>query len=358
MRTAHFRSLFSATHSSRSVTGRMVGPLSLPTTGLLAQHESRPFGTGLEIDKSGSPLLIEMVGERWKVRVRFRAGFLHYPRSTLCSSTLNDVPPTRIRNTYYVKLGKGGEWETSSIQNGLLRIGWPDNPLSDINAGVWTVIEGQLRTPHGHRGTATRDLNALREIATSTEEDVWITFHSSSLWWCRLASGPVEEDSISKFRRTFGAWSDRDAHGRRLLAAEIPGEISQLQGFRGTVCRVKAAFALRRLLNAEKSPAYNAASEALSSLSKEVSNAIKSLHWKDFESLVDLLFRNAGWRRLSVLGETMKYADLELEEPITGDRYQVQIKSKAGAAEFKAVTSSRDKVFASSSLWSTLRSRP
>lgn len=39
---------------------------------------------------------------------------------------------------------------------------------------------------------------------------------------------------------------------------------------------------------------------------------------------------------MSVLGETMKYADLELEEPITGERYQVQIKSSAGAAEFKA----------------------
>jgi hypothetical protein len=32
----------------------------------------------------------------------------------------------------------------------------------------------------------------------------------------------------------------------------------------------------------------------------------------------------------------MKFADLELEEPITRDRYQVQIKSKAGTAEFTA----------------------
>lgn len=32
----------------------------------------------------------------------------------------------------------------------------------------------------------------------------------------------------------------------------------------------------------------------------------------------------------------MKYADLELEEPITGERYQVQVKSSAGAPEFKA----------------------
>ena len=58
------------------------------------------------------------------------------------------------------------------------------------------------------------------------------------------------------------------------------------------------------------------------------------MHWRDFETLVDLLFRQAGWRRLSVLGETMKYADLELQEPITGERYQVQVKSAATVADF------------------------
>ncbi len=31
----------------------------------------------------------------------------------------------------------------------------------------------------------------------------------------------------------------------------------------------------------------------------------------------------------------MKYSDLELEAPITGDLYQVQVKSKATHAEFK-----------------------
>ena len=32
----------------------------------------------------------------------------------------------------------------------------------------------------------------------------------------------------------------------------------------------------------------------------------------------------------------MKFADLELEEPITGDRYQVQVKSRADVKEFDA----------------------
>jgi hypothetical protein len=74
---------------------------------------------------------------------------------------------------------------------------------------------------------------------------------------------------------------------------------------------------------------------ARTALTNEVRSALGELHWKDFETLVDLLFRQAGWRRLSMVGETMKFADLELEEPINHERYQVQIKAKADLIDFK-----------------------
>jgi hypothetical protein len=69
---------------------------------------------------------------------------------------------------------------------------------------------------------------------------------------------------------------------------------------------------------------------------QDVQAAIRGLHWKDFEVLVDLVFRQAGWRRRSMLGESMKYVDLELVEPITGEAYQVQVKSKATLTEFES----------------------
>ena len=34
------------------------------------------------------------------------------------------------RNTFYIKLGKGGEWKADCVRNGLMRIGWTGNPLS------------------------------------------------------------------------------------------------------------------------------------------------------------------------------------------------------------------------------------
>jgi hypothetical protein len=56
---------------------------------------------------------------------------------------------------------------------------------------------------------------------------------------------------------------------------------------------------------------------------------IAQLHWADFELLVDLSFARSGWRRGSVLGGTMKDIDLLLEEPVTGERASVQVKSAA-----------------------------
>lgn len=240
-----------------------------------------------------------------------------------------------FRRAYYIKLGAGGRWAESSIGDDLLRFGWSGIPLQMIYGGEWDAIRAILAKEHSHPGVVTADTERLRDLAESTSDDVWITFHQSRLWWCRLADGPVEEDAISKFRRVQGRWNDHDVGGRRLLANQLPGKIAQLQGFRATVCSVREGAALERLLNGEPSPAYTAVEQAREQLVQEVMGAIRELHWKDFETLVDLVFRHAGWRRLSVLGETMKFADLELQEPITGDLYQVQIKSKADLSEFR-----------------------
>src|SRR5262249_38952482 len=188
-------------------------------------------------------------------------------------------------------------------------------------------LRGEL---HGKpAGVATTDLNALKMIAASTAQDVWITFHKAKLWWARL-EGPVEQDSVSKFRRTKAPWSDRAKNGRLLVLNELPGKITQLQGFRGTACRVQHGDLLQRTLNGTRSPLATAISEQLSSLASHLTQAIQELHWKDFETLVDLVFRAAGWVRVSVLGQHAKAYDLELREPITGDRYVVQVKSRAG----------------------------
>ncbi len=251
-------------------------------------------------------------------------------------------------NAYYIKLGRGGEWERDSIATGKIRFGWRHQSIVDINAKCWELIESQLREKdHGKRIPATTsDFNALMIIAKSDADDIWITFHQSKLWWTRVAPGEVQKDEISKFRITSQPWSDRASDGKLLAVTEIPGKISQIQGFRATFCRVKPIDLLRRTINGTSSELSSTIRKLREQLSHQLTSAIKELHWKDFETLVDLVFRAAGWVRVSVLGQHEKAYDLLLREPVTGNRSVVQVKSKAGRKDLdETITSFSAKDF-------------
>ncbi|WP_026603327.1 restriction endonuclease [Methylomonas sp. 11b] len=248
-----------------------------------------------------------------------------------------------FKNAFYIKLGQGGDWEAKSLPDNKLRFGWEEQTVDDINSRSWERIENQLRSAHkGPQGGATRALNGLRRIVESDETDIWITFSQNKLWWTRVEqSSPVEKDDTSKFRKVQG-WSDKNASGATLFTNGLPGRLAMLQGYRWTTCAVKDEQIplLRNLLN--NTPGNLAESIRLHRLALENSLifAIKELHWKDFETFVDLIFRNAGWLRVSILGQHEKAYDIALVEPITGDRYVVQIKSQAGLADLKKLEES------------------
>jgi hypothetical protein len=247
------------------------------------------------------------------------------------------------KRAYYIKLGRGGEWEQSSISGSMLRIGWGKQDARDINRGNWDKIKQQLiQESKGKQGVATRDLNALWWISESTSEDLWVTFSQGTLWWCRLGPKGIFEDDISKYRRVDGQWLNKDVHGNSLAINSIPGDLSKIQGFRGTVCRVRELDTLRRLVNDEPSNEYNEIQKRNRALTDSVAKGIRKLHWKDFETFVDLVFRGSGWRRLSMLGGAMKTTDLELEDPITRDQYQVQVKSQASREDFESFSKVSD----------------
>ena len=245
------------------------------------------------------------------------------------------MEPIEFSNAYYVKLGRKGEWEEASIAGNIIRIGWPEQALEDINQGNLEIVEKRLQQKIADKGEVVKDLNALKRIAESTPDDVWIIFHSSRLWWCRVGQQEVFEDGISKYRKVACRWRNHDINRNPLIISRIPGRLSKIQRFAGTICRVHEIDDLRRLLNDQPSEAFQTISDAKEALAAEVQKGLKLLHWKDFETLTDLIFRNAGWRRISLLGETMKYVDIELEEPVTGDLYQVQVKSTATVSDFE-----------------------
>jgi hypothetical protein len=244
------------------------------------------------------------------------------------------VERIRFENAYFIKLGREGEWEESSIKEGRVRIGWHEISLRTINKGDWDEITTRLRKSYGNKGVGTRDANALRTIAESTSEDLWVTFHASKLWWCRLRDGKVRDDSISKHRVVQGKWNDQDINGKKLYVYDIPGSISKTRSYRATICRMDPD-ELKRVINAEQSPAYCDLQQAKEALARRVESAITRLHWKDFEILVDLVFSRSNLRRTGKIGDVKDYTDIELEDPITGDRRLVQVKSQSSLKELR-----------------------
>lgn len=239
-----------------------------------------------------------------------------------------------IRKAYYIKLGAKGAWEKSCLDENKLRIGWVDQSLEEINRGDWEALKAKYAGSYPSHGAASMDFNALKRIVESTSDDVWITFHRSQLYWCRVGEPGIFEDDTSRYRKV-DCWRNQDIKGHPLLISQIPGSISKIQRFQATVCAVEDISGLSRLLNDRPSPTFQAISAAKGELVKQVEQGLKPLHWKDFEILVDLVFRNAGWRRKSVIGESVKDVDLALEEPITGEQYQVQVKTAATVGDFE-----------------------
>ena len=243
--------------------------------------------------------------------------------------------PFEFSDAFYIKLGQKGCWEADSLEFGRLRIGWRNQTIDDINSHRWDLIEQQLRLEQKGKPqqVATTDLNRLKDITLSGPEDVWITFHGAKLWWARLSLEPVAEDHISKYRTTLDGWHDTSQSDKLLVVNDLPGRIALLQGFKGTVCRVRDKQLLQRVLEGTRSGLASSIATQRAGLCSQLEKAITELHWKDYETLVDLVFRHAGWLRVSVLGQQAKAYDLELREAITNDRYVVQVKSQATRAD-------------------------
>jgi hypothetical protein len=246
------------------------------------------------------------------------------------------MKPVDFKKAYFIKLGEKGTYEKTAISESKLIIGFGGQNIQDINSGNWGKISEQLsEASKGKKGVATRDLNVLKRVCKSTSEDLWITFFQGTMWWCKLGPGEVFQSDKSKYRLVDGKWSNQDIYGNTLAISNIPGVLSKIQGFQGTVCKVHPLETLRRLVNNESSPACKEIELCETNLINSIEKGIKNLNPKDFETFVDLIFRESGWRRCSLKGETMKDIDLELEDPITKERYQVQIKTKAVFEEFE-----------------------
>ncbi len=258
-----------------------------------------------------------------------------------------------ISKAFFIKLGKSGKWEEDSINNNKIRIGWKIIPLELIEKQDWEKINTKIKEDFEVREKKTgwtNDFNALKSICTADSDTVFITFYGGKMWWTKIKCNSIKQDEISKYFETSIPWSDRSVDGRLFELNSISGRITKLQGFMGTICSVGNTLGefdyLKNIINENETKEYLELAKAKDLLKDALIPAIRNLTPYDFEILIDLIFREIGWKRTSVVGAQMKDLDLVLEEPFSHKLHAVQIKSKSNLPQLEKYIKSFNSCYA------------
>lgn len=233
----------------------------------------------------------------------------------------------------YIKLGKGGRWE-HSLDVGELRFGYGSLTHELALEDDRKKIKRHLIKLGRSAQAAARDAQEVADFYAMDAKCLWITFARDHLWWAFahpkviwISQGPAKAGE--RIRKTIGPWRNTDINGKPLKMQSLSTKLTQVGNYRRTICAVKAQDYLLRRINGIEEPIVARGAEARNALLTVTIEALKLLHWADFETLVDIIFARSGWNRVSALGGTKKLVDLELEHPVINERAAVQVKSVA-----------------------------
>lgn len=250
--------------------------------------------------------------------------------------------PIKANEALYIKLGNNGLWERNCIERAqTLRLGYQEIPHELCQAGEWERVRAIWKELSRTDGVVTRHTNQIKYFYESSPKVLWVTFFGDHLWWCFSEQRIELLPDNTKIRHVLGKWRSTDVNDNPLSSNLLSGKLLSMQGFRGTICTVAEHVYLLKKINGEEAADVQEARSAQSDFERRLEKIIRHLHWKDFELLIDLIFRQSGWKRESVLGKSLKTLDIELISPITKERFGVQVKAKADLAVFKSYRADR-----------------
>ena len=262
------------------------------------------------------------------------------------------MAPIAPKQALFIRLGTGGEWASDCFENGTIRLGYEeirhDICLSACESGDWAETRRAIQQAYMNGNAATGNhLSQIRSFYESDSSVLWITFHDDCLWWCfseqQITCHKSKNDEVrgEKTRPVIGSrsnedggWRNKDINGNKLLKVNLSGKLLATAGFKGTICSVRELQYLIHKINGTVEPHVAEAQRAFQDLQKTLIPVVKNLHPNDFEILVDLVFRQAGWQRMGVLGGTERDIDLALTSLVTDEKIAIQVKSSADIDTF------------------------
>jgi hypothetical protein len=241
--------------------------------------------------------------------------------------------PITARHIRYLKLGRGGIWENVSLDRGELHFGHAGVPHElGLEANRERIKQFQIEKGRDP-SAASEDAREIVDFYRMGSDCLWVTFARDHLWWAfaepEVAWLGVGQGRGERVRKAIGGWQNTDANGKPLRMDSLSTKLTKVASYRRTLCSIESKDYLLRRLNGEAEPLVEKASLARDALVVTITEAVESLHWADFETLVDIIFSRSGWHRASAIGGTQKLVDLVVDHPVTGEHAAVQVKSSA-----------------------------
>ena len=239
--------------------------------------------------------------------------------------------------SYFIKLGSNGIWEQECIEkSNTIKVGFRgiDDHLCKENK--WDEVKNIFKNNPKLVKSATLYTNQLQKFYEANDSVLWITFYKQKLWWC-FANKEVSCDSENrKIKKVIKKWSDQDLKGNILYIDKLSGELVKVQAYRSTICEIKASDYLILKIRGDVTKDVHEAIEARQNLENKIGKLVKKLTWRDFEILIDLIFTNSGFKRISEVGGKQKSIDIVFQSPVSNERYFVQVKSASEKELFES----------------------
>lgn len=248
----------------------------------------------------------------------------------------------------YIKLGKrSGGWEDSSLNNGEIHFGYGGVSHEMALTGDVGKIKQQEIGKGKQPQVAASTAQQVHDFYHLGADCLWITFARDHLWWTFAEPevvyfGPPTHDRGERMRKSIGGWRNTDVNGKPLRIDSLSTKLTKVQFYQRTICGVEAGDYLLRRINGVEEPLIVKSNQARDALLDVLTQAITSLHWKDFETLTDVVFARSGWHRASAIGGHQKLVDVVLEQPTTAELAAVQVKSSTSQTTFDSFIEGAD----------------
>ena len=206
-------------------------------------------------------------------------------------SALPSIEPAAIR---YVKFGPAGAWTYAAIEEGRLYFGTEADPHGDAARGDWKAVYAASLGLGMKPAVATANTTEMQAFYGLGSDCLWISFARGHLWWgfadVEVLKLPERlQDGRCHYRRIIGGWRCVDRLGEHLRIDQLSTSLTQLAGYRRTICKVADNVYLLRVANAEPDPLVAVARGHREALVETLMPIIAKLHWSDLEVFVDLL---------------------------------------------------------------------